>query len=1103
MIPCHFPFFSQVFEHPVTFASILKMPQIHSDFINNHPATEYQTIDQNPSHGHMNLIIQSAYVRGNVYPAPETQSKLSQISKTNIRRNSNATVIGRKQFVGDLVVDTFVCPTMDKLSANLFRKKKVQSELQFFSTKQFTQIRVTGNVIANGRNIDVLALNEHNLFDLGRNWVKLNEAFVFDEITFNSAVHATGISSQTIDRTGVPDLIRMIEQSVGLNGSLQEIRINGNVHFAADLFVTTINGIHLDEYLNKMITTQQGGQIAGTITFADDINVKRLYTRRLQSIDVIEWFVNALQVQPDQTITGEWSFESVHAGTVWASTVNGIATNQLIDVTSKDIRIKSDVTAKSIRIDGSLYGRTLCPITDIFEAINVIPSKRTNWPSITVHGNVLWSDDDPTASITSLLLYAMRNNSDQVISGAVHARGSMTVDQLWCKQPINGIDLRNIYTDALTTTGQFQMITGAKQFSNGLSIENVITEHDVQVPIINNVDIVQLNGTIFRLGDRNIMSGKKTFVVDPLIGQLWTKYTINGVSPNDIVHVNSIILLPPVSFHQRVTIHNNLEFTDSCNKFSFDFFLKNRVRIAGQLQEIHNVITFKNLVCNGTVLVPSINDIAPANIVVRDSNEMQEIIGEKRIRGNLKLAGPAAISVVNRRTLTAAYMNSLALDRIESVRRLEAFARVTLGNGIHIVSNFNDVGIQAVLSWNPPTEAAVLLMSGRTKTMASEAKALHSRTSSSTAKRRVVMYLDFEPSIEIVKDHHSLRPITFVVASTESGEKCDLPHRCRCPFQYGVHVTPAHRIYINRRAFFGRTIKLTGNRCNVTVETAFASPCDRKQLAEKRTSTKLQWTSGPNAFGYLTLDTPILNAQLIEWDSGWPILLVLFPNGTITMFELNQQHWHRLNAIHGPWNNDIKVLSWHQHRILVVLTNTTTVNLHGSAHLYHLQNKQFAPLQLIAGDYDLCEGALVDGSSTHMMVLGKVGTNVVSIFRAEVQQKQFRRYNFYQKLMFKSAIKSFVAFSVEGKRHFVNAWSMLSILFFVFLDYTYIATVTSSGYFYLHHFNQIEGWVSATHGYFKNIETIVPFGFSNKTYLFVSATDTATIMSYYHQIVYD
>lgn len=1008
----------QTFEDHVSFASSLKMPQIHSDFINNHLTTEYQTIDQNPSHG-MNLIIQSAYVRGNIYPAPEIQSKLSKISKTNIRRNSNSTIIGVKQFVGDLVVDTFVCPTMTKLSANLFRKKKAQSELQFFSTKQFSQIHVTGNLIANGRNIDVLALNEHNLFDFGRNYLKVNEPLVFDEILFTSSVHASGISAQTIDQTSVPDLIRMIEQSVGLNGSLQEIRIIGNVHFAADLFVTTINGIHLDEYLNKMITTQQGGHIVGKISFADDISVKRLHTRYLQNVDVIEWFVNSLQVQPDQTITGEWSFESVHADTLRASTINDISTNQLIDVTSSDIHIKSDFTAQSIRIDGSLYGQTQCPITNIFQAIKDLPSgpAANNWKSITVHGNAMWLDD-PTASITALLSYAMTNNSDQLISGAVDMIRSITVDQLWCKQPINGIDLRNIYTDGLTSTGEFQMITGAKQFSNGLIINNVITEHDVQVPIINNVDVVQLNGTLFRLGDQNIVSGKKIFAVQPLIGQLWTKQTINGVAANDIVHVNSVILLPPVSFHHRVVIDRNLDFTDTVNKFSFDFFLKNRVRKDGRLQEIHNVITFKNLVCNGAVLVPSINGIDPENILVRDSNEMQEIIGEKQIRGNLILAGPAGISTVNRRPLTGAFMNSLALDRDENIRRFEVFARVTLAKGMHIEGKFNDVGIQAVLSWNPPTEETMLQMSAQTKRMAIESKALH--WSSTTAMRRVIMYLDFEPNIEIVKENHSSLPITFVVSSMESGEKCELPHRCVCPFQYSIRVTPVHRIYINRMAFFRRIIKLTGTSCNVTVETAFASPCNRKKLLSNRTqtSTNIQWTIGTNKFSHATveLESQIINAQLVEWDRGLPILLLLFSNGTITMFELNaqQNHWNRLNAINGPWNNDIKVLSWHQNRIVVVLTNTTAVNLHGSAQLYHLKNKQFVPLQLIAGDYDLCDGVQLDGD-THMMILGKIGTNAISIFRSEFQQKLFRRYNFYQKLIFKSTIKSFVTFSVDGK----------------------------------------------------------------------------------------
>lgn len=1068
-----------------TFTNLIKMPQIHTKYLNNHPTDDYQTIDRNPTY-HMNLIMQSVVIHGNIYPSPNIQTKLSEISKNHIRRNSNnVKIIGHKNFIGNFVVDSFVCPTMNTLSSNFYQKKKIQSELEFFSTKQFSEIRVIGNVVSNIGNYDILAFNECNLFDFHKNALTTIQPFAIDKIHFNR-VFANDIHVEMIDQIHVNDWIQMIEQSVGVNGSIQEIHINGNVHFNADLFLTTINGVHFDTYLNEMITTQNGGKITAQTYFTDTVNVRQLFTHEIENIHIIDWFINSLQANAEQTITGEWSIETVNANTLWTSKINNVPISKLIDVTAKEIKIKSDVTAKLIEIDGSLYGETLCPVSSIFNAITNIP-KRKNLPSLTVYGNTIWHDNKQS-KLDLLLTQAITNNSDQLITASISIEKPTILGQMWCKERINNIDLREIYNDALKATiSEFQMITGAKQFTNGLIVNNVITEKDLQIPIINNVDIVQLNGTIFRLSNqRNILSGMKQFEVHPLIGKLWTKRTINGVYANDIVHVKPIIMLPPVAFHETIYINSSLDFIDCVNKLSFNFFLKNRLRITGPLQEIHNVITFKNLICNGTIILPSINGIDPATIVVKNSNSMQEIIDDKRIFGNVILGGPAVISNVNQKSLTETYMNALALDHTENIRRFETFGGVTLLNGITIQRQINDVNIEAVMSWKPPTVREMLQMSEETMAIVQETQRLQREHS----VKKVVMYLDFAKNIEIVNDYHSNRPITFAVESLQSGEKCNLTHRCVCPFQYTIRVTPVQRIYINRMPYFQRTMKLNSQHLNVTIKTSFISTCQEKKLSTTTTTTssdtKIDWITEPNKFIYSNIEykSLIRNAELIDTMNN-QFLLLLFENGTILMSEFNHQNnnWYRLNTMYSQWNHDIKMLHWHNHHILIVLLNTINNNqLHGSSQLYYLHNKQLQPFQIIAGDYDLCDGTIINDTNTHMMILSKIGTNVLSIFRADDYQ-QFQEYHFYQKLIFKSSIKSFATFSIDNQ--------------------SYIATVTSSGYFYLHRFNQIEGWTSATYGYYKNIEKIVPFDYLNKIYLFVSASDTAAVMSYYHYHVYD
>lgn len=57
-----------------------------------------------------------------------------------------------------------------------------------------------------------------------------------------------------------------------------------------------------------------------------------------------------------------------------------------------------------------------------------------------------------------------------------------------------------------------------------------------------------------------------------------------------------------------------------------------------------------------------------------------------------------------------------------------------------------------------------------------------------------------------------------------------------------------------------------------------------------------------------------------------------------------------------------------------------------------------------------------------------------------------------------------------------------------------MAVVTQNSFLYLYRFNYLEGWVRATFGYFKDIETVVPFSYYQRDYLYVSMKTAATAL---------
>lgn len=62
-----------------------------------------------------------------------------------------------------------------------------------------------------------------------------------------------------------------------------------------------------------------------------------------------------------------------------------------------------------------------------------------------------------------------------------------------------------------------------------------------------------------------------------------------------------------------------------------------------------------------------------------------------------------------------------------------------------------------------------------------------------------------------------------------------------------------------------------------------------------------------------------------------------------------------------------------------------------------------------------------------------------------------------------------------------------------------MVVVTQNDHLYLYKYNYLEGWIASAHGYFKGVETVVPFQLAGRDYLFVSMKSASTALVVYHQ----
>lgn len=631
-----------------------------------------------------------------------------------------------------------------------------------------------------------------------------------------------------------------------------------------------------------------------------------------------------------------------------------------------------------------------------------------------------------------------------------------------------------LHRDALMNTGDFQAILGAKNFINTISLKNLITEAPLLVPIINGVNIIQLNHSIFRPTVDNLITGLKTFIVTPSILQFNVEGTINDVASDDLALINSTRLIPPTMLFTNIFIEEQLVIYGQLNYIPFVDFLQNRIRQYGPPQDLTGFLTFQDLILKGNARLPMINDILLDDIVLQTSDSLQEITGHKRIYGNVTLDGPAVITFINSIDIADRYMNSILLDSNMVIKRLEIYDVVDLRNGLKVLQFLNGVDVPMLIDWRPPSATDLQpLRSDIVSAMQSAQGALQH----DALKRRKILYLDYAPNIRI-KFEAKTNAVTSFTVDTE------IPcYHCTCSAQLDVSITLNYQIYVNRRPNFERIIQLNGNNCNVTIYTRFSSQCNELFELNSNTST-IEYLSHrirePKNFTWF--DGLLKSAKLFEQDDI-SLLLLQSQNGSINVLKLDNiaNNWLIISNFNGHQYHHMETLSWDNYNILMLFSAATKKYANGLAQMHYFDGIDFRSINgEIPGNYDRCSSIFMRDRHEFMILLSKTGTDVITVFKAIYHRKMLQKFAFLQKIVLAGGmIEAMVPLSID--------------------DFNYMTVVTQNDYLYLYKYNYLEGWIPVTFGYFKDIETVVPFQYYGREYLYVSMKATATALVVYHQ----
>lgn len=957
----------------------------------------------------------AAVPHGNVYTDPQYATSASSINEQCIRRTDTAVVSGGcKTFTGHLSIEDFQCKNLDDIDLKqIVQRPSKGKSYDFESVKQFKHITVDGKVKILTDLIEIGYLNGYDLMEFAKNYVRIDKAVRLESLTFAENVRVQSASIGNIGGKVFNDVIQAIEAAVGENGTIRAVRVLGNVVFTDEIYAETVNGIPLDAYLSQMVTKHSEGlEIVGTKQFKT-LTVKQLTVSTLNAIDLDYWFENALHMRKPQLIHRPWTIDCVRAEQLDAVAINGVTLNRLVDSSSDRLEITSDITVDSLVMGNSVSGQLSCDLAAIDRAF-AESFRNKHWAVVDIVGSVNWPGDDCSTPINQLIRYAVTDMDQEIIGDVTFINPIMVHQAASSKYLLNEIDILALQRDALVKEAEFQHVIAVKHFKNNISIANLITENVLSVPMVNAVDILRLNESMFRKDRDTHVTAVKTFQTTPLIYSLNVRGTINGIETLDLVCSNSPNALPPIVFHGIVYVEKDLAITGLFNGFSLEYFLENRVRLTGPPQELTASMTFKNLVIKGAARLPQINGIAIEDVVVLSSDALQTVTGHKNVYGNVTIDGPAMFGTINGMDVVQTYMNTIFLDQNDvAVAELEVYGNVNVQRGVYVRDRLNNVDINALTHWNPPTPTDLAPINEEVSSALLSARSALQR---SDLKLNNLLYLDYAADIRIKYEFNPNIPKTFTV---DTAVACQ---RCLCPAQNDVSITSTLQIYIHRRPVYERLIALNGQHVNVTIRTTFrADECGSSNSTTA--GTMIMWrnsNSDPSEKTMMLSEPSIGGAVLFEQDDT-RLLIINYYNGSIAVMSLDGERWNFIGVVVAEQHEQrhyhhMEVLSWDNYNILLVFAKPAERHLHGKAEMYYFDGAKFVVLHGdIPGDYDRCAVSHMRTRNEYMIWLTHSGTDVLTIFKAVYHERLLQRFVLLQKIVVNGMVVNIVPMNVDGK----------------------------------------------------------------------------------------
>lgn len=200
-------------------------------------------------------------------------------------------------------------------------------------------------------------------------------------------------------------------------------------------------------------------------------------------------------------------------------------------------------------------------------------SKITN---LKIDGNISWDTFSiNSTSLTFLFKNAVTKTTNQTIQSNIIFQKNISASTV--KTQSKEIDkIHNIIADAVIDDEKNIEVIGQKIFKENLNIDTISVINDIDIPMINNVNILEFNNSVVRKDREAIITGIITFLDDVVIDQILVNDNVHNILLKDVVLATDV--LPTHIFFKNLVILKNVRLKNF-DKVDFDEFLKNRITI--------------------------------------------------------------------------------------------------------------------------------------------------------------------------------------------------------------------------------------------------------------------------------------------------------------------------------------------------------------------------------------------------------------------------------------------------------------------------------------------------------------------------------------------